>query len=43
MGVFKEAKIRLSDVQKRLNRVREAEDALSETSNVKKRQKLNFA
>jgi len=35
MGVFEEAKIRLSDVQTRLNRVHEAGDALSETPNDK--------
>lgn len=32
MGVFEEAKIRLSDIQKRITRVREAGDALNKTS-----------
>jgi len=35
MGVFEESKIRLSDLQKRINRVRQAGDALSVTPNDK--------
>lgn len=41
MGIFEEAKIRLSDIQRRINRVRDAGEALNKTS-ANKSEKTKF-